>query len=218
MKFAVLGTGGVGTTIATKLVELGHEVMMGSRDAKNEKATAWASEAGGNAQNGTFEDAARFAEVVFNCTKGNASVSALEMAGAANLDGKILIDVGNYLDDSAGMPPAVGVGSQDSLGEQIQRAFPGARVVKTLNTVNYMLMVNPSSVPGTHHIFLSGNDSAAKDGVREILRSFGWADEQVIDLGDISTCRGPELFLALWLSLLILGNFSPYFNIQVVRA
>lgn len=217
MRFGVLGTGKVGQTIATKLVDLGHEVTMGSRDSKNENAVIWASGAGPNAQNGTFEDAARFGEMVVNCTAGEASLDALNAAGAPNLEGKVLIDVGNYLDKSAGMPPAVGVGGNDSLGEQIQRAFPAARVVKTLNTMNYEVMVNPSIVPGAHHVFLSGNDQAAKASAMEFLSGFGWSAEQVIDLGDISTARGPEMYVALWLQLFILGNFDPRLNIQVLR-
>lgn len=218
MRIGVLGTGNVGQTIASKLVEVGHEVTMGSRHPDNENATNWASSAGENAHKGTFEDAAQFGEMIVNCTAGEASLQALEMAGSTNLDGKVLIDLANHLDKSAGMPPAVGVGASDSLGEQIQRAFPGARVVKTLNTLNFAVMVDASSVPGTHHIFLSGNEAEAKEAVRKVLSSFGWSPEQIIDLGDISSARGPEMYVALWLQLFILGNFQPHFNIQVVRA
>lgn len=218
MRLGVFGTGKVGQTIATKLVDLHHEVMMGSRRADNEHGSAWAAHAGASASNGTFKDAARFGEMLVNCTAGEASLQALEAAGAANLQNKVLIDLANYLDKSAGMPPLVGVGGNDSLGEQIQRAFPDARVVKTLNTVNYAVMVNPTSVPGTHHIFLSGNDAEAKSRAVELLSWFGWSPGQIIDLGDIQTARGPEMYVALWLQLLISGNFAPHFNIQVIRA
>lgn len=218
MRIGLLGTGAVGKTVASRLVEVGHDVTMGSRDANNENATSWVSTTGANAHNGTFEDAARFGEVIVNCTAGEASLQALNAAGGPNLDGKVLIDLANYLDKSAGMPPLVGVGPTDSLGEQIQRAFPQARVVKTLNTVSYPVMVDPSSVPGSHQIFLSGNDADAKASALKLLSQFGWSQDQVLDLGDISTARGPEMYVALWLQLFINGNFAPHFNIQVVRA
>jgi 8-hydroxy-5-deazaflavin:NADPH oxidoreductase len=140
MKLAVLGTGIVGATIASKLVALGHEVRMGSRTTGNERAVAWAEEAGAGASEGTFADAATFGEVVFNCTAGTASLEALSAAGEENLAGKVLVDVANPLDFSQGMPPTLAVCNTDSLGEQIQRAFPDARVVKTLNTVNAEVM------------------------------------------------------------------------------
>ena len=215
MKIGVLGTGGVGRTIGTKLVQLGHDVRMGSRAAGGEKATAWVMEAEGNASEGTFADAAAHGEIVFNCTAGTASLEALKLAGAANLDGKILIDVANPLDFSAGMPPTLTVSNTDSLGEQIQRALPGAKVVKALNTMNAALMVEPSRVPGTHTAFLCGDDAEAKDRVAEILTGwFGWKD--VIDLGDITAARGQEMALPLWLR--VYGALkSPTFNFHIVR-
>ncbi len=134
MKIGVLGTGMVGTTLATKLAELGHEVKMGSRRAGNEKAVEWASRAGPGASEGSFADAAAFGEVVVNATNGMGSLEALEAAGKDNLAGKVLIDVSNALDFSQGMPPSLIMSNTDSLAEQIQREFPGARVVKSLNT------------------------------------------------------------------------------------
>ena len=215
MRFGVLGTGSVGQTIGSKLVELGHEVTMGARHAGNEKAVAWATAAGGRARAGTMHDAAVFGEIVVNATLGTGSLEALEAAGSENLAGKVLVDISNALDGSAGFPPAILSSSTDSLGEQIQRAFPEARVVKTLNTVNASVMRNPDLIPGGSSIFLSGNDAAAKETVSELLRSFGWSDGDLIDLGDITTARGPELYLALWLRLL--GKFgTPHLNIRVV--
>jgi len=215
MRFGVLGTGTVGQTIGTRLVDLGHEVTMGSRHAGNEKAVAWATAAGGRARAGTMTDAAVFGEIVVNATYGMGSLEALEAAGAANLAGKVLVDISNALDFSAGFPPAILNSSTDSLGERIQRAFPDARVVKTLNTINADVMVNPGLIPGGHSVFLSGNDPAAKQTVSELLRSFGWTDEDVIDLGDITTARGPEMYVALWVRLL--GTFGTHFNIRVVK-
>src|SRR6476620_11226528 len=179
MKIGVLGTGTVGNAIASKLVSLGHDVMMGSRTADNAKATAWLRTAGTHGSVGTFADAAAFAELVFNCTQGAHSLAALRAVGAANIEGKIVVDVANVLSPE-------GPGSE-SLGEQIQKTFPGAKVVKTLNTINAELMVNPHKLPESHTLFLSGNDAGAKMKVRELLQAFGWAD--TVDLGDIATAR-----------------------------
>jgi predicted dinucleotide-binding enzyme len=215
MKIGVLGTGGVGTTIETKLVQLGHDVMMGSRTKTNEKAAAWVKANGPMASHGTFADAGRFGELLFNCTSGGASVDALKLAGAANLNGKVLLDIANPLDFSKGMPPTLSVCNTDSLGEQIQRAFPDAKVVKTLNTMSCKIMVNPSLVAGEHDVFVSGNDRAAKARVTEILKGwFGW--KSVIDLGDITSARGTEQILALWVRLMgTLGTAN--FNFKVVK-
>ena len=206
MKIGVLGTGMVGNAIATKLVALSHEVMMGSRTAGNDQASAWSRKVGPHGTVGTFADAAAFGEVVFNCTRGTVSLEALQAAGALNLDGKVLVDVANVL------PPTIAEG--DSLGQRIQAAFPKTKVVKTLNTVNCDVMVDPHKLPGPHTLFLSGNDADAKQVVRGLLESFGWRD--VIDLGDIATSRATEGYLALWLSLWkTLGTAA--FNVHVVR-
>ena len=216
MRIAVLGSGVVGTAIGTKLVQLGHDVRMGSRSAQNEKAVAWAKAGGQRASYGTFADAAATGELVFNCTRGDSTLDALEQAGARNLSGKILIDVSNPLDFSRGMPPTLFAGNTDSLGEQIQRKFPEAKVVKSLNTVSCELMVNPRRLAdGDHHVFVSGNDPEAKRQVAEILRGwFGW--KNVVDLGDITTARGTESYLALWVRLF--GAFrTAELNVKVVR-
>jgi hypothetical protein len=206
----------VGRAIAGKLVALGHDVMMGSRTADNENAAEWVSTAGAGASQGTFADSAAFGELVFNCTSGGASVEALRSAGAENLAGKVIVDVANTLDFSQGAPPSLLVTTKESLGEQIQETFPEARVVKTLNTVNCDIMVDPARVPGEHDVFVSGNDDAAKTTVRELLESFGWRPDGVVDLGDISTARGPELYVVLWLRLYLAFGDSQ-FNIKVVR-
>lgn len=215
MKIGILGTGMVGSAIGSKLVALGHDVKMGSRTAGNEKAKAWVAGAGARASEGTFADAAAFGELVFNCTAGSGSLEALSAAGAENLAGKVLIDISNPLDFSKGMPPTLFAGNTDSLGEQIQAAFPKTKVVKTLNTMNCQLMVNAGGLSGDHDVFMSGNDKGAKGQVAEILRgSFGWRN--VIDLGDITTARGTESFLPLWIRLWgALGTAD--FNIHVVK-
>jgi hypothetical protein len=215
MKIAILGTGMVGETIASKLVELGHEVRMGSRTANNEKAVAWVKKAGAKASQGTFADAAAFGEIVFNATSGAASLEVLQSAGQESLKGKVLVDISNPLDFSKGMPPTLFVASDDSLGEQIQRAFPDTKVVKALNTINCNVMVDPSRLPGVHDTFVSGNDAEAKKQVTQILTEwFGW--KSVIDLGNISTARGTECYLMLWLRLW--GSLgTPDFNVHIVR-
>jgi predicted dinucleotide-binding enzyme len=215
MKLGVLGTGMVGNTVASKLVQLGHEVKMGSRTSGNEKAVQWTKANGPRASNGTFAEAAEFGEIIFNCTAGAASLEALKLAGAKNLKGKILVDISNPLDFSKGMPPTLTVCNTDSLGEQIQRAFPEVKVVKTLNTINCNVMVTPHIIPGPHDIFMSGNDANAKSKVREIVADwFGW--KSVIDLGDISTARGTEMYLALWVRLMAV-NQTPNFNIRITK-
>jgi hypothetical protein len=215
MDIGVLGTGGVGRTIGSGLVRAGHRVRMGSRSAGNPAATEWARSVGDRASQGSFEDAARFGELLFNCTAGTGSLSALEQAGAENLGGKILIDVANPLDFSRGMPPSLTVGNTDSLGEQIQREFPAVRVVKTLNTINCEVMVNPALVAGDHQIFLCGNDPQAKASVRDLLGSaFGWKSGNILDLGDITAARATEAYVTLWVRLMgALG--TPYFSIRI---
>jgi 8-hydroxy-5-deazaflavin:NADPH oxidoreductase len=201
MKVGVLGSGTVGKTIATKLRELGHDVQIGSRSAADDAVP--------------FADAAAHGELVFNCTAGTASLEALAAADAANLAGKTLVDVANPLDFSKGMPPTLSVCNDDSLGEQIQRAYPDAKVVKALNTVNASVMVDPASVPGDHDLFICGDDDA-KPEVSAILQSFGWPADRIRDLGDITAARAMEMYLPLWLRLMgVVG--SPTFNIRVVH-
>jgi 8-hydroxy-5-deazaflavin:NADPH oxidoreductase len=225
VRIAVLGTGPVGKSVAGKLAELGHEVVVGTRDpdgtlARTEPDTfgnppfsAWL-EQNPRVEMVTLAEAAAGAELVVNATNGVGSLEALEAAGEENLAGKVLVDIANPLDFSQGMPPSLTVSNTDSLGEQIQRRFPHTKVVKALNTMNAYLMVDPKQLAGGGHtVFVSGNDHEAKATVGELLRQFGWSD--IIDLGDISTARGSEMYLPLWARMYALG--SPMFNIKVVR-
>lgn len=216
MKIGILGTGIVGQTLGARLIELGHEVMMGSRTATNEKGLAFVAANGSKASLGTFADAAAFGDMVMNCTSGGASLDALRMAGAANLNGKVLIDLGNPLDFSHGMPPILipALSNTTSLGEEIQKEFPDTRVVKTLNTMNCKLMVNPALVPGDHEIFIGGNDQEAKAKVKELLAQMGWTHP--IDLGDISSARATEMMLPIWIRLMGIYQ-SPNFNFKIAR-
>src|SRR6516162_3363649 len=198
MKIAVLGTGMVGKTLATKLVQLGHQVAMGSRTADGDAGQEWLKSVGGKGKLATFADAAAFGEVVFDCTNGANSLAALRQAGAANLRGKILIHVSNPLDFSKGMPPTLTVCNTNSLGEQVQREFPETRVVKALNTVNCEIMVQPSLVAGDHNLFVCGNDATAKGNVTSWLCEwFGWQRSNIIDLGDITGARGMEMWMPI---------------------
>jgi hypothetical protein len=225
MNIAVLGTGMVGQALAARLLELGHDVVVGTRDPEatrgrtepdgmgNPPFSAWL-EAHPAARLATFADAAAGAELVVNATSGSGAIPALEQAGADNLAGKVVLDISNPLDFSQGFPPTLFVKDTDSLGEQVQRAFPQARVVKTLNTLNASLMVNPKELGHESSVFVSGNDETAKATVTELLQSFGHTD--VIDLGDISTARGTEMLLPVWLRLMgALG--TPAFNFKIVR-
>ncbi|MEU7571494.1 NAD(P)-binding domain-containing protein [Micromonospora sp. NPDC049240] len=217
MRIAVLGTGMVGRAIAARVAELGHEVTAGTRDVTTTRAGSWGEWASGHpgiALAG-HADAAAGADLVVNATNGDGSLPALDAAGAENLAGKILLDIANPLDFGQGFPPTLSVLNDDSLGERIQRAFPRTRVVKALNTLTADLMTHPRQLAdGDHTVFVSGDDADAKGMVTELLTSFGHTD--VLDLGDITTARGTEMLLPIWLRLY--GRLgTPLFNVKVVR-
>jgi hypothetical protein len=214
-KIAIIGTGTVGQTYASKLITLGYDVMMGTRNVA-EKLASTTKDGYGNppfgewyASNkavklGTFAEAAAFGEIVINVTQGANSINALKLADAKNLSGKIIIDVANPLDFSKGMPPTLvpELSNTNSLGEEIQKTFPGASVVKALNTMWCGLMVNPNMIGGGDHTsFICGNDADSKFTVKSLMNEFGWKDENIIDLGDISAARGTEAVLPVWLRI-----------------
>jgi predicted dinucleotide-binding enzyme len=217
MKIAVLGTGAVGTTIASKLIELGHQVMIGSRSKTNEKAIEFVNKHDENASNGTFEEAATFGEIIFNCVKGQFAIEALKQAGNGIVN-KILIDISNPIDTSKGMTFSLipELCNTNSLGEEIQKVFPNTKVVKTLNTMWSTLMMIPSMLnDGDHTNFICGNDEEAKKIVKNLLKEIGWKDEATIDLGDITASRGTEAMLQLWWK--IWGATMGTFSIKVVN-
>jgi len=212
MRMGVLGSGMVAQAISARLAELGYEVMIGTRDA--EKLKGWQS-SNQRVMIGSFAETAAHGEMVFNAMDGAASLQALTMAGAENLSGKILVDVSNPLDFTDGFPPSLTVFGTDSLAEQIQRAFPLTKVVKTLNTVTARVMVYPLEVAnGDHHVFISANDVEAKSQVMELLRSFGWVN--IFDLGDLSTARGTEAYLLLWVRLYGAMN-TGMINVKIMK-
>lgn len=216
MKIAILGTGDVGKTLGSALIQKGHTVMMGSRTADNESARTWASEHGELASHGTFADAAANAEVILNCSAGQHSLSILASINPEDLAGKVLIDVANPLDFSNGFPPRLSICNDDSLGEQIQRAHPNVRVVKAFNTMSNAIMAAPNKLAGEHQLLVCGNDGDAKAVVKDIALSFGWQENQWLDLGGIEQARGTEMYLALWVRLY--GKLqTPMFNIAIAR-
>jgi hypothetical protein len=226
MKIGILGTGVVGQTIAEKLIQLGHGVMIGTRDKQATLAKTGKDNFGRPAfgewiknnskvQYGTYSESAAFGDFLVNATSGTGSIAALKLAGENNLESKVLLDISNPLDFSKGMPPTLTICNTDSLGEQIQRTFPRLKVVKSLNTLNAYLMVNPGLLPEPTNIFMNGNDLDAKSEVKKLLTSFGWNNEDIIDMGDITTARGTEQILPIWVRLW--GTLqTPMFNFKIV--
>ena len=230
MKISIIGTGIVGQTIGSKLIELGHDVMLGTRNVK-EKLSSTAADKYGNpsfgdwhksnskVRLGTFAEAAAFGEIVINATNGVNSLEALKLANAKNLSGKILVDVSNPLDFSKGMPPGLIPELQNTnyLGEEIQKTFPEARIVKTLNTVWCGLMVNPGLIGNGSHInYLCGNDPGAKAEVKKLLNQIGWREENILDLGDITGARATESVMPIWLRVMAAIQTGA-FNFRLVR-
>jgi len=215
MNIGIIGSGQVAQVLGGKLLELGHNVTISSRDldaakdrgdrgvipSTNGWAKAQREQGRSGAAAGSFADAAAFGELLINATAGVASLDALGAAERGDIEGKILIDLSNPLDFSGGMPPSLAFCNTESLGERIQVAYPGARVVKTLNTVNVNVMIAPQSLPEDTDLFVAGNDAEAKRWVTdEVLKGWlGW--KRVTDLGDITSSRGTEMYLPLWVRL-----------------
>lgn len=227
MKISILGTGIVGQTIAEKLVSQCHEVFLGTRVAEKTKISTEVNQMTGRSfldwySNNqsinivNFEALPNDSELFINATSGIASIEALNSVGKGKLKGKTILDIANPLDFSKGMPATLTVCNTDSLGEQLQREFEDSNIVKSLNTMNCFLMVNPKIIEGNHNVFVSGNNSNAKEEIKELLKSFGWNNESIIDLGDITTARGTEMLLPIWLRLWgALG--TPEFNFGIVK-
>lgn len=228
MKIAVIGTGMVGRGLAGALADLGHDVVIGTRNPKRTLARTEPDAMGTPAYPHwqaehpevsllTLPEAGAHGEVVLNATNGQNALAALQGVGAEVLAGKILLDLALPLDLSQGLPPTLTIANTDSLGEQIQRAYPETRVVKSLTSVYYQVMTDPSRVPGPHSIFVAGNNAEAKQRIQELLTQFGWPADSVIDLGDITGARGVEMYSRLFFTLYnAFGTFD--FNINVTRA
>lgn len=217
MKYAVLGTGMVGHTLANKLIALGHEVRMGARSEDNPKAAEWAKTNGEKAGHGTYGEVARWAEMIVFAVNGARLLDVAKAVGEGAVVGKTLIDVTNPLDMSNGMPPTLipEMSNTTSAGEELQRTLPGARVVKTLNTMNHQLMVDPARLNGAHDVFLCGDAEEAKADVVELLKEFGW--QNPIDLGKLEAARGMEGMMPFWLRMWgVNGNAD--FNYRIVTS
>ncbi|MCB9271305.1 MAG: NAD(P)-binding domain-containing protein [Lewinellaceae bacterium] len=226
MKIGIFGTGIVGQTIAEKVADLGHEVMIGTRNVEALLAKSNPDSYGRppfkewlNARSGiqvaTLDETAASCTLLINAMHGMGTIQALGSIDPSHLSGKILLDIANPLDFSQGFPPTLAICNTDSLGEQIQRTFPELKVVKSLNTMNANLMVHPRAIDGDQTVFLSGNDSAAKETVKSLLNSFGWKEREMIDLGDISTARGTEQLLPIWVRIYA-GKGTSLFNFRIV--
>ncbi len=229
MNIAVLGTGSVGQTLAVKLHSLDHSVFMGTRNVEKSLAKT-GKDSWGNEEVGTwikshpeislvtFKKAVQSGnDLIVFAMNGGAAMDCLGSVGEDLLGGKVMIDITNPLDFSNGFPPSLTVCNTDSLAEQIQRKYPSLRVVKSLNTMSHLVMVDPGKISGDHSVFMSGNDHTAKSLVASVLASFGWKEHCIIDLGDISTARGTEMVLPLWLRLYGKIN-DPYFNFHINSA
>lgn len=206
-KMGVLGTGMVGITIADKLIFLGYDVMLGSRSGNNEKSVEWIKNKGNHAKIGNFAQTAAFGDILFLCVKGEKAIEVVNSLDPAQIKGKTILDITNPLDFSSGMPPFLvpSLTNTNSLGEEIQKIIPEANIVKTLNIVSCTIMVSKQKPGGNPTMFVSGNNSKAKQEATNILREFYWDD--IIDLGDITTSRGTEMILPLWVrTMLVLGH------------
>ena len=230
MKIGIFGTGNVGQTIASSLVSLGYEVMIGTRDVNEARSRTTADMYGNQGfgswilanskiKLGSFAATASFGDLLINATSGGSSVKAIKSAKSDDLKGKILIDIANPLDFSKGMPPCLipSLSNTNSLGEELQKEFPQTSVVKTLNTMWCGLMVNPGMIGNGDHVnYLCGNDASAKEKVKDLLKKFGWKEECLLDLGDITNSRGTEAVLPIWLR--VWGTTGTgAFNFRIVR-
>ena len=219
MKIGILGTGEVGNLIGSRLIENGHQVMMGGRETNNQKGLDFANKhSSANASYGTFAEASGFGEIIFNATNGWFVLEALKLANT-DFAGKIIIDVTNPLDFTTTPPTLISeFANTNSIGESIQNHYPKAKVVKTLNTFGMTLGVNPKQLNnGDHSIFISGNDQSAKTDTKTLLTEFGWEIDNIIDLGDITGSRAMELYLILGVRMKVLLGES-IFNIKVIKS
>jgi predicted dinucleotide-binding enzyme len=227
MKISILGTGMVGQVIAEKMMQLGHVTFMGTRNAAETIARQEPNRMTGisfadwhashtDVQLVNFEDLPTDTDIWINASSGQASLEVLKKVTEKKLSKGVLLDLANPLNFSNGMPPSLAVCNTDSLAETIQRAFPSVKVVKSLNTMNCTIMMDPSLVPGDHQVFVCGDHDGAKRVVVDLLREVGWIEGNILDLGGLVAARGTEMMLPVWLQIygkLGTGNF----NFNVVR-
>jgi 8-hydroxy-5-deazaflavin:NADPH oxidoreductase len=201
MRIGIIGSGNVGRTIADGALGAGHEVRLGARTPGKPEVREWLEGAADGATVGTIGEAAEFGELLVNATDGDGSLDALQAAGAENLAGKTLLDIANAGSFDEEHNFVLTYANDDSLAEEIQRAFPDLKVVKALNTMHRLLMTNPGALPAPTTALVCGNDEQAKAEVLGLLRDLGWKPENVIDLGDLTAARATEMFVSLWVRL-----------------
>jgi predicted dinucleotide-binding enzyme len=192
MKVGIIGSGSVAQALGRGFAARGDAVMLGSRSPG--KLEEWIEELGEGSA-GTMSEAAAHGELLVMAAQGTEIGSAVAEAGADSFEGKVLIDVTNPLVFGEGVP-TLAWGTTDSGGERLQRAVPGAKVVKTLNIVNAGQMVDPEVPNGPATMFVAGDDGSAKAEVTSILGDFGWSD--VVDVGGIEAARELESLCVLW--------------------
>ena len=193
MKIGILGSGDVGKSFARAFAATGNDVKIGSRNP--EKLSDFVKQAGGKVTAGTFQETARFGEIIVVATHGVGTEEAIRLAGPENLAGKVTIDATNPLDFAPGGPPRLAIGHTDSLGERVQRSAPNAKVVKAFNTVGNSLFYKPQLKGGPPDMFICGNDAEAKKAVSRICSEWGWG---VIDIGGIESSRYLEPMCMTW--------------------
>jgi predicted dinucleotide-binding enzyme len=214
---AVLGTGQVGQAIARRAAEVGWQVTVGARSADSPSLATFADEPA--IRTGSFADAVRSAPLVVNATNGAVSIEALEAVGEDLLAGKVVLDLSNELIPVAEGFPVPAASATNSLGQRIQQRFPGALVVKALNTMNNQVMVRPDLIPGDHLAFLCGDSAEAKAAVTGLLQAFGWRPAQLLDLGGIDAAAATEMMMAVWMRVtLARGLDAPRFNWAILSA
>jgi 8-hydroxy-5-deazaflavin:NADPH oxidoreductase len=217
VRIGIIGSGNVGRTIADGALAAGHEVRLGARSPDKPELREWVDGAGDNASLTGIQEAAEFGELLVNTTDGDGSLDALRTAGAENLAGKTLLDVANAgsFDDRHNF--ILTYANDDSLAEEIQRAFPDLRVVKALSTMSRVLMTDPDALASPTTALICGDDETAKAEVLGLLGDFGWKQENVIDLGDLTAARAMEMFVALWVRLNSTLD-RELFGVTIVRA
>ncbi len=196
MKLGIIGSGTVGQQLGLGFIRLGNDVKIGTRDTA--KLNDWIKQAGTKSSAGSFEDAAKFGELVILATNWEGTFNAVNLAGKENLSGKIIIDVTNPLDFSQGPPPKIAVSPGNSGGEQIQKMLPDSKVVKAFNTVSAYIMISPKRESGEPDMFIAGNDEHAKKVVTTLAENLGW--NSVIDMGDISQSYWLEALAMVWIN------------------
>ena len=194
MKVGIIGSGVVGQTLAAGFLKHGHQVEIGTRDPA--KLKDWSAKNPGAAVK-SFAEAAAFGDLVVLAVGGEVAQQALTLIGSSALQGKTVIDACNPI---GGGPPVNGVLSfftpqNQSLMEQLQKAYPSAHFVKAFNSVGSGQMVNPVFASGRPTMFICGNDKDAKKTVERILEQFGWDTE---DMGAIEAARPIEALCMLW--------------------